>query len=247
MIDPAGVPPGPSGGDLRRTIPARASNDRVERGPERSGRPWDLTVPYDMVVSRATRPGIFPSPEERSMAVSLSESAAKEVKKIIADQKPSGGHRPPGRRPGRRLQRLRLQPELRHGRHREGPGRRVLRRQAGRREEVRPVPRRHRRRLLRWAREAWLRLQQPERRQVVRLRQLVPGLIARAIPDTTDGGGPCGPPPFAFEADRTWWVRPGRAGSPGGSSCSWRRPPSRSAARPGPAGHGIRPPWGAPG
>ena len=47
------------------------------------------------------------------MAVSLSESAAKEVKKIIADQNLARGHRPAGRRPGRRLQRLLLQPELR--------------------------------------------------------------------------------------------------------------------------------------
>jgi iron-sulfur cluster assembly protein len=49
--------------------------------------PWDLTLGYDTVVSSGKRPtSKLHSREETTMAVSLSESAAKEVKKIIADQ-----------------------------------------------------------------------------------------------------------------------------------------------------------------
>jgi len=46
-----------------------------------------LTGLYDILVATGFRPSPnFNSPEETIMAVSLSESAAKEVKKIIADQ-----------------------------------------------------------------------------------------------------------------------------------------------------------------
>jgi iron-sulfur cluster assembly protein len=49
--------------------------------------PWDLTASYDILVTSGTRMSPnFNSREETIMAVSLSESAAKEVKKIIADQ-----------------------------------------------------------------------------------------------------------------------------------------------------------------
>ncbi len=51
---------------------------------------------------------------------------------------------------------------------------------ARRRQEVRPVSGRDRRRLLRRPREAGLRVQQPQRGQELRLRQLVPGLIQSA-------------------------------------------------------------------
>ena len=89
------------------------------------------------------------------------------------------------------------------------PGRRILRRPAGDGEEVRPVPRRHGHRLHRRPRPPRLRLQQPERGQELRLRQLVPGLTER--PDSIA-------------------IRVGRSGAASGHS------PSRFKASPGPSG-----------
>ena len=49
--------------------------------------------------------------------------------------------------------------------------------------------------------KARVRVQQPERRQVVRLRQLVPGLIGPCWP-RSEGGWVSGPPPLLFEPKR---------------------------------------------
>ena len=116
------------------------------------------------------------------MGITLTEKAANEVKRIIADQK--------------------LEPEtvLRVGvtgggcsgfsyalgfdKQFDAEGRqqvRVSRRAGRRRQEERAVPRRHDGRLLRRHREARLHVRQSERGQDLRLRQLVPGLIGPVV------------------------------------------------------------------
>ena len=110
------------------------------------------------------------------MAVTLTEKAASEVKKIIAEQNlPEGTVLRVGVQGGG-CSGFSYSLNFDTATSETRPRGRRPRREARRRQEVRPLPRRHRRRFLRRPGEARVRLQQPQRREVCGCGQLVPGL-----------------------------------------------------------------------
>ena len=134
------------------------------------------------------------------MAVSLTERAAKEVKKILEEKKIRTGHVAARRRGRRRLQRIPVQPGLRPEVRRKNRFQiRLPRRERRGRQEKRLVPRRHDGRFLRRPGKARLHLRKPQRHEKLRLRQFVPGVIEVFIAMTQAAGR--FPAAFRFDAD----------------------------------------------